>query len=348
MAKNKKEDKLQTHNNIIFLSLLAVIIIGFSLALLFIAVRSEAGVCGDSTPPGYCSLSKPYYCESGILVEKASICGCSELSSVEGEFCTSVYQTEPRAVFLNYILNGEENLIEFEVYGGLFDYLSNLSRVISFDTGESPSRLDFKLNAIDEPWQRELLLPLVKKIQNSTSDKEDQARIAISLVQNIEYGFSNKTVDFLGEALNYSRYPYEVLYESQGICGEKSELLVFLLRELGYKTAFFYYSAENHEAVGIGCPIEESYGNSGYCFVETTGPSIITDDSIEYVGGITLVSEPEIIPISEGESLGRGLPEYKDAEVVKKIRQGSPVILSNYKFDLLKTRYGLIEEYNLA
>ena len=39
---------------------------------------------------------------------------------------------------------------------------------------------------------------------------------------------------------------------------------------------------ENHESVGIRCPLEESYKESGYCFIETTAPAIISDDSIEY------------------------------------------------------------------
>ncbi|MDP3991884.1 MAG: hypothetical protein Q8P79_00020, partial [Nanoarchaeota archaeon] len=126
---------------------------------------------------------------------------------------------------------------------------------------------------------------------------------------------------------------------------EKSELLTFLLRELGYGTAIFYNQPENHESVGIKCPVEESYKGTGYCFVETTGPSIITDDSIEYFGGIVLESKPEIILISDGYGLSRGLQEYRDAELMKRMRQGKFVPFRNFELKRLKERYGLVEIY---
>ena len=148
--------------------------------------------------------------------------------------------------------------------------------------------------------------------------------------------------------MNYSRYPYEVLYDEEGICGEKSELLAFLLREIGYETVLFYNQEENHESVGIKCPIEESYKRTGYCFVETTGPSIITDDSIEYMGNIVLTSEPEIIHISSGYSLGKYLEEYKDADELKSLKKNPFVLFRESRFQRLKEKYGLIEEYNIG
>ena len=257
-------------------------------------------------------------------------------------------QTEPKETTLKYFLNGEENTLDFTVYGGMSGYLSNVSRIISYESGEKPLRADFKLKDINEEEQRELLLPLVVKIQNLAENKEDQARIAISLVQNIEYGFSNKTDNFFGKEVNYSRYSYEVLYDSQGICGEKSSLLAFLLRELGFETVIFYNQPENHESIGISCPKEKSYKETGYCFIETTGPSIITDDAIEYVGGLTLNSEPEVISISNGTSLPENLPEYKDAETMKRIRAGKFVLFADSKLEKLREKYGLVEEYNIA
>ena len=182
--------------------------------------------------------------------------------------------------------------------------------------------VDFKLKSINEEVQRTFLMPLVSKIQNITFDKDEQAIIAISIVQNIPYGFSNKTQQISGKnSVAYSRYPYEVLYGFQGVCGEKSQLLSFLLKELGFQTAIFYNQQENHESVGIKCPIKESWQNTGYCFVETSGPSIITDTLISYTGGIILESKPEVMVISEGISLRKGLQKYNERSRLERKRK---------------------------
>ena len=78
--------------------------------------------------------------------------------------------------------------------------------------------------------------------------------------------------------------------------------------------------------------------------METTGPAIISDNSIEYVGGITLQSEPEIIFISEGISLPHDMPEYRDADIMESIRSGK-LIFKEHEFNKLKEKYGLVEEY---
>jgi len=234
------------------------------------------------------------------------------------------------------------------------NYLSSLPKSIRFNEGEdAPSRLDFKLKNIDDEEQRHLLLPLAKEIQNIAPDDEvEQVRIAVSLVQNIEWGWSDKTLNFGGLKLNYSRYPYEVLFDKQGICGEKTELMAFLLRELGFGVAFFYNQQENHESIGIKCPIEESWYNSGYCFVETSGPAIITDTGIEYVGGLTLRSEPEVFVISEGKSLPDNLYEYENAKDFMNIRNDLKYGKIYNPFKIIKyssfnEKYGLAKTYNL-
>ena len=53
------------------------------------------------------------------------------------------------------------------------------------------------------------------------------------------------------------KYPYEILYENKGVCSDKSRLLACLLKELGFGCVLFVYNSENHEAVGIKCPIPD-------------------------------------------------------------------------------------------
>lgn len=311
-------------------------------------------VCGDGSLYDTCSLRKPNFCLNGTLVEKATICGCSSNLTRLGDNCFSEYQSNPKEVILKYVLRGEEKNLSFIVYGELVTYLSDLSPLIKYYGNDTPSRVDFKLKNLDDEQQMLLLLPLVTEIQNIAKNEEDQVRIAISISQNIQWGWSDKTTNFRGFDLQYSRHPYEVLDDTQGVCGEKSELLAFILRELGYGVVFFYNQEENHESIGIKCPIEESWYDTGYCFIETTGPSIMTDTSIEYVGGLTLESEPQVLLISEGKSIGNDWYEYEDAkdliEIKEALRDGKTIINPKtvFRFNELETKYGLVKEYNAA
>ncbi|MEK6760304.1 MAG: hypothetical protein AABX93_00080 [Nanoarchaeota archaeon] len=316
------------------------------------SVFYKDNLCGDGSLENTCSDMKPYFCYNGVLSENAIVCGCDETLSISGNSCVSELQTESNEVKLKYVLRGKEQEINYFVYGGLTNYLSELPVYINYDGNSTPSRTDFKLRNIDEATQREFLLPLVVEIQNRAHDKEEQARIAISIVQNLNWGFSNKTTIYRETELPYSRHPYEVLYDTQGVCGEKSEVLAFLLREIGYGVVFFYNQDENHESIGIKCPVEKSWHNSRYCFIETTGPSIITDTSINYVGGLDLKSEPEILFISDGDSLNLDMYEYKDAEKLADIKEsvnGDGFFFNPIKFITfwkLERKYGLAKEYN--
>jgi len=44
--------------------------------------------CGDGTFNGYCSLSLPYFCSNGTLVENASFCGCPNSFKLNGSICS--------------------------------------------------------------------------------------------------------------------------------------------------------------------------------------------------------------------------------------------------------------------
>jgi hypothetical protein len=303
--------------------------------------------CNDGTSFNNCSKIKPYFCLNGTLIENIPACGCGDFSMVEHGKCISAYQFGPKKIQLNYTLNGKKSSIDFVVYENLSNYLSAIPRYIETVDGEEATLLDFKLKSLDEKEQRELLLPLVIAIENITKDKDDQARIAISIIQNIPFGNSNKTIRFGDTSIDYYRYPYEVLYDFQGVCGEKSELLSFILRELGYDNAFLYYAKENHEAMGIRCPTEKSMNNTGYCFIETTGPSIITDSNTEYIGVVKLRSFPQIIPIEGNLTFGKtNFYEYNDAKSLNNIRTlikkyGEINIFQHFQFRDLVKKYGL-------
>jgi hypothetical protein len=189
-------------------------------------------------------------------------------------------------------------------------------------------------------------MPLVVRIQNLASEKKDQARIAISLVQKIPYE-TDAVFDSSNPNLWRLKYPYDVLYKQEGLCGSKSDLLAFLLKELGYEVVIFHYYGENHEAVGIKCPKRYSLNGTGYCFIETTRPAILSHSEGEYSEEGKLHSNPEIIKISNGTSLGMDMEEYRHARELSNIYSASENnggkinVLEYFRYDQLAKRYGL-------
>ncbi len=263
--------------------------------------------CGDLTPHEFCSLNKPYYCYNGTLMQKPTECGCPKNTELQAGTCVSVFEKEPQGRTFDYIVKGSEGNIEMTVYGAFNRYLSGLPReYVCY--GSCPTDLEIELGIINNPEQRPYLEKLVEKIKKESDDPNQQARIAISLVQSIPYDWSGLRTMNLD-----NRYPYEVLYDNKGVCGEKSRLLAFILRDLGFGVTMFNFDSEMHMAVGVSCPVEYSYRGTGYCFIETTRPSIITDSSGEYIGAGKLSSMPSIYHISNGNFLGEVSEEYKDA-----------------------------------
>lgn len=298
----------------------------------------ESIECSDGTMHPECSSEKPYQCLNGFLVEKASVCGCKADEIPDGENCVSRYLTNPKNFEVKYTLRGRSVKISFTVYKGLNDYLEGLPRTYTCYNHVCPSEREIELRFLNEERQKEFLLPLADEIRKRTDNNDDRARIAISLVQHIPYDMGGLYLDRLT-----GRYPYEVVYDNAGVCGEKSKLAAFLLRDLGYEVVLFTFEKENHQALGIKCPAEYSFRNSGYCFVETTRPTIITFSSGDYLDGVKLVSDPEIITINSGKSFDSVSEEYDDAAEFEKIlSMGTVLPIYEYRrWVSLSNKYGM-------
>ena len=285
--------------------------------------------CGDGTFYGKCSLDRPYYCSQGVLVVNASECGCPKNFTKTNDTCYNEYFTNQTNISYKYYLNNKEGQINLTVYGGVSNYLSTLPKTINYSSDGVPRLDDFKLMKINNPVQDEALLPLLVQIENLAPNSEmDQARIAISLVQNIPYGLPGSVSIFGGKYnLSVSKYPYQVLFTNNGSCEGKSELLVYLLEKMGYSTSLFYYQKEDHEAVGVKCPVEYSLNGTGYCFIETTVSAPISFSSGSYLGpgGGSTLSDPELVLISRGMSLPSNLQDYTDSIKLTKIIERNKV-----------------------
>jgi len=243
---------------------------------------------------------------------------------------------------LFYIFNGIGYTFQITIYRDVYEYLS--------DRAYSEAGLKEYPDIIHDVFQRSHLKEIIQQIQKITNDTDDQVRIAVSLVQHIPYDH-RKCIDEIDFSPFFKiRSPYEVIYDSMGICSEKSILLAFILKELGYGTALFSFNDERHMTVGIKAPKEYSFCNTGYAFIETTIVSIINSFdnlnpfSLTGHGSIKIGSFPTIIIICDGASFDTIFREFFDYEELKDIKnnhvhEGSTYYLMRYN-ELIQ-KYGL-------
>jgi len=243
-----------------------------------------------------------------------------------------------------YVLEGNKGSIDTKLYSGVYNQILSQPAFygcIRYDGDSSPCTTEeirqANLKFLDESISNKYLDELVSSIKSKTSNKDDQARIAINLVQQIPYDTSR-----LYSTGSATRSPYEVLYDNKGDCDEKSRLLAYLLRELGYGVVLFEFSSEKHMAVGIKSPLQYSYKNSGYAFVESTRPSIPTDSQGDYVDTGKLTSTPIILQISDGSWFSSISEEYQDAITYNQFGDGETLSPEKYRqWEILMWKYGM-------
>lgn len=232
-----------------------------------------------------------------------------------------------------YVLRGDHGTVDLTMYNGV-------SREIAKEDPYSyVGEVDRYQKFIDLPVQDTFLVPLVDAIREKTSDPDDQVRIAVSLVQQIPYD-----EDMISQGTLEIRYPYQTLLDNKGVCCEKSVLLAYLLHKLGYGVALFDFDDEQHTAVGIRAAPEYSYKNSGYAFIETTTPLIISDGEGEYPAFGRIRSLPEVLPAGDGKSFVSIREEWNDAREWDRLNSLGPVLgRSDYSaWQWLCRKYGIV------
>lgn len=214
------------------------------------------------------------------------------------------------------------------VYRGHLDYLPfTISETVCTQCIRNRPRIYYGQSAngfikgiVKDRSQRRYLAPLVQKIiERAQGDPDIAARIAISMVQLIPYRHINRYN-------NRWFFPYEVLYNQRGVCGNKSILLAALLRGLGFGIALLRFESQNHMAVGIRAPDEYGYQDTGYAFIESTTPHIITDSEGSYRDIGRLTTRASVIPISRGVALGDLSEDAEDAKELRRIQELGPVL----------------------
>ena len=121
--------------------------------------------------------------------------------------------------------------------------------------------LDIKsLGQQDKLNDDEVIELIVAFVQSIPYDKERSGKIL---------SFSD-TTDTDDPDLRPSKYPYETLFEYEGVCSDKSILAAALIKQFGYGVSLLGYPNEEHMALGIKCVKDYSSYNSGYCYAEVT------------------------------------------------------------------------------
>jgi hypothetical protein len=232
-----------------------------------------------------------------------------------------------------YVVRGEHGEVNLTMYEGA------ASEIAKEDPYSYVGEKDRYQKFIDLPVQDAFLDPLVEAIRGKTSDPDDQARIAVSLVQQIPYD-----QEMLDQGTLEIRYPYQTLLDNKGVCCEKSVLLAYILHKLGYGVALFDFENEKHTAVGIRVTPEYSYKNTGYAFIETTTPLIISDGKGDYPAFGRIRSLPEVLPAGEGKVFSSVHEEWNDSREWDRLNSLGPVLdrVDYSSWQSLCRKYGIV------
>jgi len=218
------------------------------------------------------------------------------------------FETAPEYHSFPYYFNNERKTLSFTTYGGLNDYFATEDHSYRYDPDE-----EIILELLRNRYQDDYLDPFIRKIEGLSSSRNEQAKIAISLVQHIPYNWaalSSVSSDFF--------YPYETLHRNRGVCCDKSILLAYLLDRLGFDVVLFEWPG-SHMALGVRCHERYDFYNTGYAFIEATRPTIITYVPDEYIDGFRISTPPHIVHVNDGGAWLGVSHEYTDAQELKRI-----------------------------
>ena len=253
---------------------------------------------------------------------------------------TAMLETGMKKQEYPYAIHARSQFLYYNTYDGVRDYLRDRYPDRPTDFYTVSTLEDYYRQYVSDPVQKTYLDAFVENIRKRSELPPERVRIAVSLIQHIPYAETSRTL-----------YPYEVLYYDMGKCEDKSILMAYVLSQMGYGTALFLYYPEHHMALGLKCPKQYSTGGSGYCFIETTTPAIMTYSNGTYVGVGKLTSQPEIIKISDGDSFDQISEEYTDAQsydavINSAVWNGSAMSLDSFnynQFGYLREKYGLFD-----
>ena len=173
-----------------------------------------------------------------------------------------------------YELKGEVHSVELELSRDKYNSYSDYPKLNNYYKLQSHIYKIYVNRGNDD----ELIKQIIEKINDNpeVKNERDELEAVVSFVQTIPYETRADT-----DGPKYTmKYPYETVYENEGVCSDFSILLIKLLKELDYDVAGFFPNDDNDNHIGVGVRRPRSYGSYGtdYCFIETTVPVGIRGD----------------------------------------------------------------------
>ncbi len=239
-------------------------------------------------------------------------------------------KSQRRMVHFDAVVRGRKFSLDWNLYPGLDHYQRSISPRVMRLYSDDPdmARKDWNLYTehqrdsiscmrfINEPNQQPFIKALASWVRSTVSDKDDQLRLALSLVQHIPYD----TLFYRTNHTSRQDYlPYQVLYNKTGVCGERSYLLAAVLRELDYHVVLMSFKPEQHMTVGIwATEASAAYPGTPYALLETTSPSI--PGSISTLDSGPLSSAPDIIVVHYGKANYSFQSLWHDEQQVQALR----------------------------
>jgi hypothetical protein len=218
---------------------------------------------------------------------------------------------EPKNVHFQWEYRKQSYNLDLTVYKSVYDYYQLQPKGIASGNKEESVKKYLNLPAEDKSINE--LSSSIKSLATQKGFNDDQfLELTAAFVQSIPYDTERANTDQY-----HPRYPYEVLYDSKGICSDKSFLMAVLAKQIGYGDSIFLYNSENHMAVGIQCTKQYSTEKSGYCILETTAPGLRIGVIPEIQNNNQAVSRSEISGYN-GQTVSSASKKLTVPEIISK------------------------------
>jgi len=231
-----------------------------------------------------------------------------------------------------YYLGGTKYIYNFIVYDEINTYLNKFPLWYGCKVG-CPTQEQYIKLTIFEPQSQKHLKKIATDFNAFPFKSDDKVRALVSMVQSMDYNTNKSDV--------YESFPYQVLFDKQGICGEKSMLLLNILSGMGYKTAYLWFPDVNHVAVGIGCDGSYDFRDSGYCYIESTKQMIITDTNVGSDLTTLNVTRFTVYPTSTGNNFNAMLDNDAKLQYYSFMSHSGDTNFDFMPFYYFKTYWGL-------
>ncbi|QYZ79226.1 hypothetical protein E2N92_07140 [Methanofollis formosanus] len=192
--------------------------------------------------------------------------------------------------------------VDAAVYGGAREGSKNA--VLYEDLADEVWMAEYYQAFLEDPHQEDLYVGLLRAFENVRDEKKlDSDRyleMITAFVQAIPYQVHPPDTP--------PKFPIETVAERKGDCDDKSLLLAALLSRAGYDVVLFNFVDDGHMAVGVASD-SNTFGQTGYAYIETTDRSFVGAVPISLAGGVTLTGEPQVIGIGNGTARYRSSAE---------------------------------------